>query len=144
MRVRVARGVIQCIERMSTFNIPKRILVVDDDPISLKHAARILTNAGWATVLASSGEEAMNRLDTESFDAVVSDVIMPRMTGFELLENILIRFPGTPVILMTASKHDGMREAARVCGAADLLEKPLNAKTLMTAVESGLRGELAA
>lgn len=143
MRVHSLHGVLREIERMSTFDM-KRILVVDDEPLSLNYAARILTRAGCATVLASSGEEAMNRLDTESFDAVVSDVIMPGMTGFELLENILVRFTGTPVILMTASKHAGMREAALVCGATDLLEKPLNVKTLMAAVESGLRGELAA
>ena len=129
---------------MSTFNLPKRILVVDDEPLSLNHAARILNNAGCSTILAASGEEAINHLEADNFAAVVSDVIMPRITGFELLEHILIRFPGIPVILMTASKHDGMREAALVCGATDLLEKPLSAKTLIAAVELGLQGEVIA
>jgi CheY-like chemotaxis protein len=129
---------------MSMFNMTKRILVVDDEPLFLKHAARILSSAGCSTVLAPNGKEAMNHLATESFDAVVSDVIMPRMTGFELLESIRIRFPELPVILMTASSHEGMREAALVCGAADLLEKPLEAEKLIAAVESGLQGELVA
>lgn len=142
MRGHAASGVIQRTERMSTFSMTKRILVVDDEPLSLKHAARILTNAGCSTVTASSGEEAMNHLVADNFDPVVSDVIMPRMTGFELLEHILMRFPAVPVILMTASSHDGMREAALVCGATDLLEKPLNAKALIATVESGLRKEL--
>ena len=112
---------------MNAVNITKRILVVDDDPLSLLRTARTLNQMGVDTVLASSGDAAMRHLAADSFDAVVSDVIMPRMSGFELLENVLIRFPGLPVVLMTATKHDGMQEAALVCGAAALLEKPVAA-----------------
>jgi DNA-binding NtrC family response regulator len=119
----------------------KRILVVDDDPLSLHRTARTLIQAGFETVLASSGDAAMRHLAADSFDAVVSDVIMPRMNGFELLENVLIRFPGLPVILMTATRREEMQEAALVCGATDLLEKPVDAAKLIAAVQSGFRGE---
>lgn len=120
---------------MRSVNTTKRLLVVDDDPLSLLYTARTLSQAGFEAVLASSGEAAMRNLAADNFDAVVSDVIMPRMSGFELLENVLIRFPGLPVILMTATKHDGMQEAALVCGAAELFEKPVDANQLIAAVE---------
>ena len=126
---------------MNAVNITKRILVVDDDPLSLLRTARTLSQAGFEAVLAPSSDAAMRHLAADRFDAVVSDVIMPRMSGFELLETILIRFPGLPVILMTATRHDEMQEAALVCGAAALLEKPLDARMLIAAVELGFRNE---
>lgn len=127
---------------MHSVNITKRILVVDDDPFSLQRTARTLIKAGFEVVLASSGDAAMRHLAADRFDAVVSDVIMPHMSGFELLENVLIRFPGQPVILMTATRHDGMQEAALVCGAAALLEKPVDAPVLIAALELGFRNGL--
>ncbi len=120
---------------MHSVNITKRILVVDDDPLSLLYTARTLSQAGFEAVLASSGDAAMRHLAADRFDVVLSDVIMPRMSGFELLEDVLIHFPGLPVILMTATKHDGMQEAALVCGAAGLFEKPVDANQLIAAVE---------
>lgn len=117
-----------------------RILVVDDDPVCLKCTAQVLEDAGFVTVLASDGEEALNCLAACRVDAVVSDVMMPRMNGFDLLEDIRGRFSSVPVILITASKHEKLQEAAAlVCGATAVLEKPLDRKELMTAVTTALQ-----
>lgn len=112
----------------------KSILVVDDDPFTLNYTARMLTNAGFIAVLAANGEEALRWLAADRFAAVVSDVVMPRMNGFELLEIIQSRFPGLPAVLVTASKRPGMREAALACGATTLLEKPVDRQELVAAL----------
>jgi len=74
-----------------------RILVVDDDAMNRKVVARTLEHAGFATKRASDGEEALAWIITEHFDAVVTDVNMPRMNGLELLHAIRSRFPWLPV-----------------------------------------------
>ncbi len=117
------------------------ILVVDDDPLIRDLLAVTLTGAGFATALASGGEEALGWLAAVSFDAVVSDVCMPRMDGFELLEHIRVRFPGLPVVLMTGSNAEEMREEALAYGAAACLEKPVTAEELIATVRSALRTE---
>ena len=116
----------------------KNILVVDDDPITLTFTARALTSAGFTTVLAANGEKVLSWLATNCFDAVVSDVIMRRMTGFELLENVQVRFPGLPVILLTVSKREGMCEAAIVCWAATLFGKPVCREELVSVLTLAL------
>ena len=127
---------------MNTNDAKRRVLIVDDDPVTLKCLERMLARAGFEGVAASSGEEAIIFLNTEHFaehfDAVVSDVNMPRMTGFDLLENSLIRFPELPVILMTASRLEGLQETARICGARALLEKPVRSEDLIAAITPGL------
>lgn len=131
---------------MNTNNANHRVLIVDDDPVSLTYIERMLARAGFAGIPASSGEEAMLFLNTEHFaehfDAVVSDVNMPRMSGFDLLEDILIRFPELPVILMTAVRLEGLQETARICGARALLEKPVHSEDLIAAIAPDLCGAM--
>ena len=115
------------------------ILVVDDDPACLKCAAQVLEDAGFATVFASNGEEALSRLATRRVDVVVSDLVMPHMDGFELAANIQARFSTVPVILTTSSKRDDLQKFALSCGAMALLRKPLDRDELMTAVTTALQ-----
>ncbi len=121
-------------DRMNTRHRKHRILVVDDHPHGAKIVTRLLVREGFAAILASRGEEAMNRLAEEEFDAVISDVQMPDMADFELLQNIHIRFPGLPVVLMTAFWEEGMRETALAWGAVELLKKPFSREQLKTAL----------
>jgi CheY-like chemotaxis protein len=116
-----------------------KILIVDDEPLNLKLVARTLVNAGYATTLASSGEEAMDCLAAEQFDAVVSDVLLPRMSGFELLQSLHVRFPHLPVILMTALAQADMREAALAWGATAFFEKPVKREELIAALRAAMR-----
>ena len=115
-----------------------RILVVDDDSATAELVARLLVQQGFRTGLASDGEEAMNRLAEELFDAVVSDVEMPGMSGFELLQNIRVRYPRLPVILMTSFFEDEKREAALAWSAAALLQKPFAGEQLAVALGAAL------
>lgn len=126
---------------MEPNSVPQTILVVDDNPLIRDLLAQALTRAGFLTARAPDGEEALGWLAAVSFDAVVSDVCMPRMDGLELLEQIRTRFPQLPVVLMTGSSTEVMREAALAFGATALLEKPVASDDLIAAVVHALRGE---
>lgn len=111
-----------------------KILVVDDDPLSRRIVTQTLARAGFGTAEATNGEEALWQLNAKEFDAVVSDVGMPRMNGIELLQNVHARFPWLPVILITGCIEDDLREEALTWGAAALFQKPVDRKDLILAV----------
>ncbi len=83
-----------------------RILVVDDDGGICRSLTEILEGDGCEVESASDGEEAIAKLEARSFDAVISDVVMPRMDGHELYLTIHRRWPGLPVLMMTAFHYD--------------------------------------
>lgn len=113
------------------------ILVVDDNPITARWVGYLTGRVGFSVVLASHGEEALNRLAEQPFAAVISDVEMPGMNGFELLQNIRLLYPGMPVILMTVSCDEEHREAAQAWGAQALLGKPVNMDQLSELFSGG-------
>ena len=80
---------------------PLRVLAVDDDSLVLFNTAAMLEDMGHAVVEAGSGEEALAALRKESFDLVITDQVMPRMTGVELMRIIEREWPHLPVILAT-------------------------------------------
>ncbi len=121
----------------STTNTAK-VLVVDDDPLNLQLTARALTSAGFTTRTAANGEEAVAWLGLEQFDAVVTDVRMPRMDGIELLRTIRGQSPWLPVIIMTGQVEQDIRAAASAWGAAALFQKPVSRGELIAAINVAL------
>lgn len=117
----------------------KTILVVDDTPITARWVGSLLNHLGFTVVLAADGEEAFNRLAEEQFVTVISDVEMPGMNGFELLQNVRLLYPEMPMILMSACWDQERRQAARACGAQATLQKPVNTDQL-TELFGGGRG----
>ena len=82
------------------------VLVVDDDPGICRTLAEILEGEGCSVETAANGVEALARDEKLHFDFVLSDVVMPKMDGHELFCAIRERFPGLPVLMMTAFHHD--------------------------------------
>jgi two-component system response regulator PilR (NtrC family) len=80
----------------------ERILIVDDEEGLRKVLQLLLKKEGYDVTVASGGTEALECLDREVFDAVISDIKMPGMSGIELLKNVRARDPQIPVIIMTA------------------------------------------
>jgi CheY-like chemotaxis protein len=106
----------------------KHILVIDDEPAWLKITSHILRNHGYDVLTAGSGEEALKALATFRPDLIFSDVRMPDMNGFDLVDN-LKRNPATsltPVIFFSAIDDYDARKVARTLGAVDYLIKPFN------------------
>jgi CheY-like chemotaxis protein len=79
----------------------KSILVVDDEPRSVKFISDFLRNEGYEVTEASDGAEALELIDNSRFDLVLSDVRMPRVDGVTLAMHVRSRIPTLPIILMT-------------------------------------------
>jgi DNA-binding NtrC family response regulator len=79
----------------------QQILVVDDEDMIRHFAARILTAEGYQVVQAADGADALELLNGHAVNLVLSDVMMPRLNGIQLLEHLSVAQPGLPVLLMS-------------------------------------------
>jgi CheY-like chemotaxis protein len=111
-----------------TSKIKKHILIIDDEPTWLKISSHILRDCGYDVYTAGSGKEAIKALTSYKPDLILSDVRMPDMNGFDLVDN-LKQIPAamtTPIIFFSAIDDYDARKVARTLGAVDYLVKPFN------------------
>ncbi len=110
------------------------VLIVDDDPAVLAMAANILEKAGYRTMLASNGIEALHVFQSyaEHIDVVVTDLVMPEMSGVELAERIHAAYPRMNIVLMSGYVPDEYRG---VCESYPFLAKPFRTEKLLAAVQ---------
>jgi EAL domain-containing protein (putative c-di-GMP-specific phosphodiesterase class I)/ActR/RegA family two-component response regulator len=116
-----------------------RVLVADDDEQVLRTCERVLTAAGFQVTAAWNGSAARQQFTGGSFDAVVSDISMPEMSGIELLKEIRTRDLDVPVLLMTAFPTTDTAIAALEGGALGYLKKPFDGKALVDGVSRAVR-----
>ena len=115
-----------------------RILVIDDEDVIRSLVVEILEAVGHTVTDAENAERALKLLDDAEFDLVVSDVIMPGLSGLELLELVRARSASLPVILVTgAGTYDTLSQAL-TRGAAGLVTKPFAHTDLQSAVDHAL------
>lgn len=117
-----------------------RVLVVDDNKINLKVASRLLKNYQIVPDLALSGQECLDKvLEGNTYDLILMDDMMPRMTGTATLQNLkkIIGFQ-TPVVALTANAISGMREKYLANGFQDYLSKPINQNELKQVLQKYL------
>jgi putative two-component system response regulator len=115
-----------------------RILVIDDEDVIRMLVVEILESAGYEVTSAESAEVALGLLEDAEFDLVVSDVIMPGLSGLELLEAVRAQRASLPVILVTgAGTYDTLSQAL-TRGAAGLVTKPFAHSDLQSAVAHAL------
>jgi CheY-like chemotaxis protein len=112
------------------------ILVADDDPDILEGVRCRLHTAGFDTLEAHDGSEAVDAATRRHPDAILLDVLMPRMDGLSALRTLQRRqeTKDIPVVVISASLRD--RKAALDSGARLFLTKPYDGKTLLTAIRS--------
>ena len=114
------------------------VLVIDDELVIRELVMEILESAGHDVTGADSAERALALLDTNEFDLVVSDVVMPGLSGIELLEAVNAHRASLPVVLVTgAGTYDTLSQAL-MRGAAGLVTKPFAHKDLQAAVADAL------
>lgn len=105
----------------------RRILVADDDPAILRLVATILERDGFAVVTARDGREAYKILqDNPRFTAAILDVVMPHISGPELVRQMKTeqRFTNIPVMMMTAEQDPKLSQDSFAAGAVVFLPKP--------------------
>jgi len=108
----------------------KKVLFVDDEEGVRRSWDRYLSLAGFDVTTAPDGETAIDRLNEEPVDVVVSDLKMPGMDGLKLLEWIHESRPDTQFILLTGYGNDEVERKVRSLGAFDYLNKPISPETL--------------
>lgn len=116
-------------------NRPLRILFVDDEPMVLDGLRRALRplRTQWSMEFASSGAEALARLEQSAFDVVVSDMRMPGMNGVELLREIMRRWPETVRLILSGQAEEQM--ILQCVGLAhQYLAKPCDPESLRSAI----------
>ncbi|WP_026332311.1 response regulator [Deinococcus apachensis] len=108
------------------------ILVADDEPAIRSMLEVILSADGHEIVAVSDGKAALDYLRENTPDAMLLDVQMPQMDGFEICSRVkrVKRLGKAPVLLLTALDDDQTRDHARLVGADDLVYKPLSGKNL--------------
>jgi CheY-like chemotaxis protein len=117
--------------------MPEKILVVDDDQITLGNVCQFLNQEGYEVKCATDGLQALNLLEQERFHLVLSDIFMPEMNGYELLGQVRGRFVRTPMILMTGDFTLGPPRVSYGDADAYLL-KPLDLENLLHTLRSVL------
>jgi DNA-binding response OmpR family regulator len=110
------------------------IMVVDDDQDLRESIAEVLSEAGFAVTEASRGEEALEHLAHKNFDLILLDLIMPGLSGLELMGRIREKSPRMPVIMITAFASVDNAVAAMRQGASDYITKPFRIDALLASV----------
>lgn len=120
-----------------------RVLVVEDDPDLRELWRQVLERAGFAVETSASGRDAAPRCRAERFDLVLTDIVMPDMDGFELLQQLARDVPTTAVIAISGGGALGDRTYLKVAerlGARAVISKPVRVAQLLAAVEGVLAG----
>ena len=109
-----------------------KVMIIDDSLSVLKVAERMLTQAGFEVATAKNGTEALHRLPNERPDVIISDVLMPDKTGYEVCTFVRSHpvLANTPILLISGILTDEVARQAEICRADGILKKPFQGTTL--------------
>ncbi|MBF0280794.1 MAG: response regulator [SAR324 cluster bacterium] len=116
----------------------KTILAVDDEMVNLEILGSVLSSAGYRLILASGGEEALELIQKDTPDLILLDLMMPRMSGYELCRIIRTRWDlmALPIIILTAKNQLRDLEEGFEAGANDFMTKPFHAKEILARIRT--------
>lgn len=116
-----------------------RIFIVEDDLVMADGLKNALIQSGYAVDLVSSGHEADSVLTYQTFDLIVLDLGLPKLSGFEVLKRLRARGSKMPVLILTANDEVEQRVKGLDLGADDYLSKPFNLAELEARVRALIR-----
>ena len=112
-----------------------RILLAEDEDAMRTYLARALENAGYEVVSVDRGTEAVPLLETQHFDLLLSDIVMPEMDGIELAQRCAEISPTTKVMFITGFAAVALSAQDRAPAGAKVLSKPVHLRDLVAEVE---------
>lgn len=115
-----------------------RILVIEDEPRLLRNLAKALREEGYAVDTADAGDDGLYKAETFNYDAIILDVMLPRLDGWEILGR-LRRQKATPVLMLTARDTHKDRVRGLDAGADDYLVKPFDLSELLARLRALIR-----
>jgi DNA-binding NtrC family response regulator len=118
----------------------EHLLIVEDDPEMRDLLRKVLEKEGYRVSVSGDGHQALIALNRETFDLVVTDMLMPCDGGLELLDTVHRIHPSLPVIIVTAFGDWNSYSRALELGAAAFISKPLRMAELIAAVHAALVG----
>jgi DNA-binding response OmpR family regulator len=118
--------------------LEETILLVDDDAALLEVTSIVLSSEGYRVLTAEDGYEALKEVGRERLDLVVLDVMMPNLSGFEVLKRIREQ-SDVPVVLLTAKSQSVDKVVGLELGADDYITKPFDTKELLARIKAILR-----
>jgi len=124
--------------------VAKKILIVEDEKLITKSLARLLDKKGYDTVIANTGEEAIQKVASSDFDLIISDIRMPEKDGIETIIEIraLLKKENKPIIpeiLITGYADEEKYKSAIDLKVAGYLYKPFDTEDLLEAIENALK-----
>lgn len=117
------------------------ILVIDDSSLARASVKKVLTPDGYEIIEATDGETGMDMLSRYAPDCVVMDILMPKISGIDVLKQLQSSGSNIPVIIVTADIQDSVREKCLNLGAFAVVNKPLLLKDLAATVREALKGK---
>src|SRR3989454_11432636 len=115
------------------------LLIVDDEANTLASLSRAFRLEGHEATVCDNAARALELAKSQSFDLILSDVVMPGKDGLTLLEELKAQGVPTPVVMMSGQAHIEMAVKATRLGALDFLEKPISTEKLLLTVENALK-----
>lgn len=115
-----------------------RILIVEDEPRLLRTLTKALREEGYAVDTSEAGDDGLYKAESYNYDAIVLDVMLPRLDGWEVLER-LRKQKQTPVLMLTARDAHKDRVRGLDCGADDYLVKPFDLSELLARLRALIR-----
>jgi twitching motility two-component system response regulator PilH len=114
-----------------------KVLVVDDSPVDLEHLKSIVAGAGYQVITASNGREAQERARSDRPDAILMDVVMDGMDGFEACRNITNdqSTAHIPVFFVTSKNQKADRVWGELQGGRGMITKPYTAEEILRAIQ---------
>lgn len=113
-----------------------KILIVEDSKFQRNNIKKILLSDGHEVFEAENGQIGLDTFEKENFDLVVSDLVMPVVDGFGLLEGLKKKKTKTPVIVLTADIQPHVKERCLELGAIAFLNKPLKSEEIRSVIEN--------
>ena len=114
----------------------RRILVAEDDKVSRALISRFLENSGYIVTIAEDGIDALLRMGGAQYDLILSDINMPNLDGFKLLEMKNQKSIETPVIFLTGRNSSEDKKRGFELGASDYIKKPIGKEALLLSVKN--------